>query len=493
MNLSPRLAAIVAGAAVVTAVSLVFASQGVRNGPSGPFGTVQPEEDELLLDLDIQAAYDDQDIVFRFSWDSDAPSLYHDYLVYEGGEWVRYGGESDGSAFPLNEDRVTFLLDDGSIDGFEHYGGFMTVYSFTRYMSPEDVPEEEVDAVLGEGTEDLRKMLPDSMEDPTDWRTQRDEDELADLQNAGYFLDLWHWRSHRSNPIGWSDDQWVLDARNNDEGSGVASTNWDGDLEQPQWMFDPDQTGQYAMSWDRIQTLDYTMDDPYYLSEFNSVPFDPDHEWQDGDAIPRRFLSEPEGSRAAIFSQATIDNGRWTVELRRALDTGSPQDDKILEEFGRYDLAPAVHAGATAGRWHYVGMPVTLGLGRSADVEAVRFSGDSPDWSTIEPATVTLFYPGVIGWDYITDRQSHSGADAVNENRSFYEAHTEDKMAFYGLESEFRDEIISQWFLTTIVWTLFILAVTIAFVPLARRYGRERTGSDTIVRDDALRAEEHRA
>jgi len=493
MNLSPRLAAIVAGAAVVTAVSLVFASQGVRNGPSGPFGTEQPETDELLLDLDIQAAYDDEDIVFRFSWDSDAPSLYHDYLVYEGGEWVRYGGESDGSAFPLNEDRVTFLLDDGSIDGFEHYGGFMTVYSFTRYMSTEEVPEEEVDAVLGEGTEDLRKMLPDSMEDPTDWRTQRSEEELADLQSAGYFLDLWHWRSHRSNPIGWSDDQWVLDSRNNDEGSGVASTNFDGDLEQPQWMFDPEQTGQYAMSWDRIQTLDYTMNDPYYLSEFNSVPFDPDHDWQEGDAIPRRFLSEPEGSRATIFSQATIADGRWTVELRRALDTGAPQDDKILEEFGRYDLAPAVHAGATAGRWHYVGMPVTLGLGRSADVEAARFTGDGPDWSTIDPTTVTLFYPGVIGWDYITDRQSHSGADAVNANRSFYEAHTEDKMAFYGLESEFRDEIISQWFLTTIVWALFIVAVSVAFVPLALRYGRERTGSETIVRDDALRAEEHRA
>ena len=491
MNLSPKLVVVVVGAVIVTALSLVFASEGVRNGPTGPFGTVQPEPDELLLDLDIQAAYDDDDIVMRFSWPTDAPSLYHDYLVYEGGEWVRYGGEADGSAFPLNEDRITFLLDDGSIDGFEQYGGFMTVYSFTRMMSPEDVDEEETEAAIGQ--EDLRKMLPDTMEDPSDWRTLRGEDELADLRSAGYFLDLWHWRSHRSNPIGWSDDQFVLDRRRSDDGEGAASTNFDGDLEQPEWMFDPDLTGQYAMSWDRIRSLDYTLDDPYYLSEFNSVPFDPDHDWQDGDAIPRRFLTEPEGSRAAIFSQATIDNGRWTVELRRALDTGYPEDDKILEEFGRYDLAPAVHAGATAGRWHYVGMPVTLGLGRSADVEAVRFSGGGPDWDAIEPTTVELFYPGVIGWDYIVDRQSHSGADAVSANRSFYDAHDEEKMAFYALESEFRDEIISQWLLTTLVWTLFILAVPIAFVPLALRSGRQRTGSDTIVRDDALRAEEQRA
>ena len=491
MNLPVRLVGVIAGALIVTALSLVFASQGVRNGPTGPFGTVQPEPDELLLDLEVQAAYDDDEIVFQFGWDSDAPSLYHDYLVYEGGEWVQYGGDSDGSQFPLNEDRITFLLDDGSIDGFEHYGGFMTIYSFTRYMSPEDVEEEESEAAIGQ--EDLRKMLPDTMQDPSDWRTLRGEDELADLRQAGYFLDLWHWRSHRSNPIGWSDDQFVFDRRRSDDGEGAASTNFDDELEQPEWMFDPDLTGQHAMSWDRIQSLDYTMDDPYFLSERNSVPFDPDHDWQEGDAIPRRFLSEPEGSRAAIFSQATIDNGRWTVELRRALDTGYPEDDKILEEFGRYDLAPAVHAGATGGRWHYVGMPVTLGLGRDADVEAVRFSGDGPDWSAIEPTTVELFYPGVIGWDYISNRESHAGAGAIEANDSFYDAHTEDKMAFYALESEFREDIISQWLLTTVVWTLFILAITGAFVPLAVRYGRQRTGSGTIVREDALRAEERDA
>jgi len=491
MQLNPRLIAVVAGVVVVTVLSLAFASQGVRNGPTGPYGTVQPETDELLLDLDIQAAYDDDDIVMRFSWPTDAPSLYHDYLVYEGGEWVRYGGEADGSAFPLNEDRMTFLLDDGSIDGFEHYGGFMTVFSFTRYMSPEDVDEEESEAAIGQ--DDLRKMLPDTMEDPSDWRTLRDEDELDGLRQAGYFLDLWHWRSHRSNPIGWSDDQFVFDRRRSDDGEGAASTNFDGDLEQPEWMFDPEQTGQYAMSWDRIQSLDYTLDDPYYLSEDNAVPFDPDHDWQDGDTIPRRFLSEPEGSRAAIFSQANIDNGRWTVELRRALDTGFPEDDKILEEFGRYDLAPAVHAGATAGRWHYVGMPVTLGLGRSADVEAMRFSGDGPDWDAIEPTTVELFYPGVIAWDYLADRQSHSGAGAIESNASFYDAHDEAKMAFYALESEFRDQIMSQWLWTTLVWMVFILGSVVAFLRLAQRYGRHRTGAETIVSDDALRAEEQHA
>jgi len=468
VTLSPRLIGVAVGILVVSLLSLAFASDGVRDGPAGPFGTEQPEPDELFLDLDVQAAYDGEDVRFRFSWPSEAPSLYHDYYVYEGGEWVRYGGEADGSAFPLNEDRITFLLDDGSVDGFEQYGGFMTVFSFTRMMSPEDEDEDEVEAVFGEGTDDLRKMLPDTMEDPTDWRTRRSDGELGDLQDAGYFLDLWHWRSHRSNPIGWSDDQYILDHRISDSGGGAASTNFDDDLEQPEWMFDPDATGQYAMSWDRIQNLDYSLDDPYYLSEDNSVPFDPNHDWQEGDTIPRRFLSEPGESRAAIFSQANIDNGRWTVELRRAMDTGYEGEDKALEEFGRYHLAPAVHAGATAGRWHYVGMPVSLGFGRDADVEAVRFSGDAPDWSTIEPTTVELFYPGTIAWDYLTNPEEHAGAGAIGANASFASAHDVEDMAYYALESEFRSEIISQWYLTGAVWILFIIASSVAVVRLTR-------------------------
>lgn len=489
---SAQMSAITAGVVIITALSLVFASQGVRDAASSAYGTVQPDVDELLLDLQVQVAYDDSDVVMRFEWQSSAPGIHHDFLVYEGGEWVRRGGKGDGSAFPLNEDRITFFLDDGSVDGFEHYGGFMTIYSFTRGMSAMNVSSDETEATIGQS--DLRKMLPGSMEDVSDWRTLREEAELVALRESGYFLDLWHWRSHRSNPIGWSDDQYVIDRRRSDSGSGIDKTNFDGDLEQPLYMFDPAITGQYAMSWDKIQSLGYTMDDAYFLSADNWAPFDPDHAWQEGDALPRQYLVEPEGSRGSIFSQASMQDGRWTVELRRALDTGSPLDDKILREFGKYHLAPAVHTGGTAGRWHYIGMPVSLGLGRPADIEAVRFTGRAPDWNTIAPTTVTLFYPGVIGWDHISDSRTHSGADAIAENRSFSDAHSPEKMAFYALESEFRSEIITQWQWTTVIWLLFVLATAVAFVPLARRNGRERSGDDIIIDSEALhRAGEFRA
>lgn len=452
----------------VSAVSLGASSIGVRDGATGQYGSLQPSTDKVLLDLQVRAAYDDDEVFFMFEWETEQPGFHHDFLVYEGGEWVVYGGEGDGSAFPLNEDRVALLIDDGSVDGFEHYGGFMTVYSHTRQMSPQDVSEEELIAVFGENArDDLRKMLPETMEDTSDWRTRVSADEIDRQRNAGYFLDLWHWRAHRANPIGWSDFQYVLDHRSSQSGSGVASTNFDSDLQQPQLMFDPDVTGQHAMSFDRINSFDYSYDDFYFLSEETSAPFDPDHDWQEGDAIPRRILSVPEGTRGTIFAQATALTGSWQVELRRALDVGDPQT-KTLEDFGLYHMAPSVHAGGTAGRWHYVGMPVTLGLGRDAEVEAVHFTGDRPDWSSIEPTTVTLFYPGVIAWDYLTDRTKHAGADKIEDNASFASAHTPEKMAFYALESEFRSEIIRQWWLTGIVWLFFVIGASVSVYRLTR-------------------------
>ena len=448
--------------------SLVVASTGVRDQESA-YGTQQPDVDDLTLDLEVQAAYDDDDIHWRFTWPTEDPSFFHDYFVYEDGEWERYSGESDGSGLHLNEDRLTFLLDDGSVDGFEEYGGFMTVHSFTREMSPEDYEGEEVEEVFGEGTDDLRKMVPGSMDDPTDWRTRLDDDELAELAEAGYFLDLWHWRSHRSNPIGFSDAQHVLDHRLSDSGDGPYETNWDDDLDQPLFMFDPEVTGQHAMDWDRLQDLGYTQDDWYYLAEdVNVVAYDPDHDWQEGDVLPRRVLTEPTESRGQIFAQGVVDDGEWNLELTRALDTGYPTEDKILEEHGLYAAAFAVHANATANRWHYTGMPISVGLGRGdADLTAERVDGE-PDWDEIESVSVELFYPGVIGWDHLTDRAEHAGAGAVQGGAPFSAAHDEESMAFYALESEYRDEIITQWWLTGLVWILFVIAASLAFVRLAR-------------------------
>lgn len=460
-----KLGVVVVVVAALAVGSLAFASQGVR-GDDSAYGTAQPDADEVTRELEVRAAYDDDDIYWRLEWETENPGFHHDFLVYEDGEWERYGADADGTGEGFNEDRITFLMDDGSVDGFDEYGGFLTVHSFTREMSPEDIEGEEVEEVYGEGTDDLRKQIPGTLADPTDWSSRLDDDEIDDLQASGYFLDLWHWRAHRSNPIGYSDAQHVTDHRHSDDGEGPYATNWDDDADQPELMFDPDAAGQHAMDWDRVLDLDYGPDDQYYLSEDLATEFDPDHDWQEGDTIPRRVLSEPEGSRGQIFAQGVATDDRWEVELQRALDTGYPEEDKVLEEFRSYDAAFAIHAGNTGNRWHFVGMPKTVGLGVDADIEAERVDGE-PDWDAIEPTTITLFYPGVIGWDHIASTDSHGGGSQVQAGIPFEQQHEPEKMGLYALESEYRDEVISQWLLTIVAWSVLILGASFAFIRIA--------------------------
>jgi hypothetical protein len=467
MRDAPRIIAVAVAIALVAGLSLGFASTGViaddlENNISVP--------DELIMELDLKVAYNDSEIFWRYRWDTDTPHFYHDYLVYEDGDWVRYGRSPVGpEPQGLYEDRLTMLVDDGSVDGFRQYGGYMTVTDNEMRFYDDQADPEEVDAIIGE--DDVRKFLPHTRTDINDWRTVRPEDELTAMREAGYFLDFWHWRAHRSNPIGWADDTYVFDYRRSDAGVGPFTDNFDEDG-LPAFMFDPDITGQYAMNWDRVLDLDYTQDEYYYLSEEIAVPFDPDHDWQNGDAIPRRLLREPDESRGSIFAQGIATNGEWNLDLRRALDTGYPLDDKAFSHLGLYDVAFAVHKNATGSRWHYVSFPFTLGLSRDADIEATRFGGEQPPWDDIEWTTITLFYPGQTGYNHAVS-DDHAGADEVRSRSGIRAGHTEDQLAHYVLEDEFRSSIRSQWIFTAIAWVFFVIATTVAVALLTRSHSTE--------------------
>lgn len=94
------------------------------------------------------------------------------------------------------------------------------------------------------------------------------------------------------------------------------------------------------------------------------MPFDPAQAWQEGDTIPRRLLRAPQGPCGDI---GVVGRARWGPG----------------EAFGR--------------RWHDVALPLSVGFGRPADIQAARFEGDVPDWSQAAH-DVTLFYPGQVNW-----------------------------------------------------------------------------------------------
>jgi hypothetical protein len=426
---------------------------------------------ELTIELRVKAAYNDTDAFFRFEFPSETANVYHDYLYFEGGKWNTTRGSSPG-VHPqrLYEDRVSFLLDDGGVRYFDTAGGFLTIHEEMRFLSNQ-APAEEVAKHPHLGgvlkVRDVRKYVPETREG-ADWRSVRSPEEMAALKKSGVFLDLWMWRSHRGGPVGYVDDTWVMEYRNSDAGRGAFADNWDAAKGQPRFMFDPDQMGgQVALRWDDVRNHRLGQQDRYYLAEAFAQPFDPAREWKDGDAIPRRLLRVPEGSRGDITGSGTWQDGRWTVDMKRLLDTGHP-DDKALREHRRYNIAFAVHKGYTGSRWHHVSHPYSLGLGVPSDLMAQRFSGDEPPWEEIAWTTVTLFYPGQITWDFLVS-PDHAGAAGLLEGRACASCHPAELMGAYAVEHETRDQIRGHWIFTLVASGVLLAGLGLAGIVGARR------------------------
>jgi hypothetical protein len=95
----------------------------------------------------------------------------------------------------IYEDRVSMMVDDGSVPGFARYGGYIAIGDRMRFFTDEAKAEDvKADPYLGRkrGHEEVRKHLPETRKDINDWRSVVPEDELAALRKGGYFLDLWH-------------------------------------------------------------------------------------------------------------------------------------------------------------------------------------------------------------------------------------------------------------------------------------------------------------
>ena len=431
--------------------------------------------DEHTMPLQVKAAYNGREMFFRYRWPTQQPHIYHDMLRFEDGKWVRHGGSVTGpQPQGIYEDRVTMLVDDGGVPEFGRYGGYVTIGDRMRFFTDEALKKEvAAHPYLGvkKRQGEVGKHLPATRSDINDWSSVVSEEELKRLRTAGYFLDLWHWRAHRSNPVDKSDDQFVAEARYGDSGKGPFFTNWDKGTKQPKLMFDPEKTGRTSLAWGDLTGRKLGFDDLYYLREDQAVAFDPELEWKEGDTIPRRVLRAGEGSRAdiSVDGKGRWRDGFWDVTLVRAMDTGHPLEDKAMVDKGVYTVAFAVHRGATGSRWHYVSLAFSLGLDREAEITAARFDGDVPDWE--QPwSDVTLFYPGQVSWPLLNSSR-HAGAEFIKAEVPVKFRHSEHQLAHYGVEAEFADEIRQQWLLTMIGGVLLIAAFGVALNPLLERKG----------------------
>jgi mono/diheme cytochrome c family protein len=163
----------------------------------------------------------------------------------------------------------------------------------------------------------------------------------------GERLDVWHWKAQRTNPAGYVDDQWLgnevkkngdATARGNDaKTAGGYADNWDKDAKRPKFAFkDGVKPGPILLRKDAVEIKDHGA-------------------FKAGDRLPARCWSghrQPRRHRGQACGMAR----RWTLEIRRARDTGQEprhpvrRDRPPCSSASRSTTVPGMstHTGRTA-------------------------------------------------------------------------------------------------------------------------------------------------
>lgn len=352
--------------------------QGAKIVKGGPLEPTPVKGKNGHVELKVQAAYDDKNAYLRFQWKTQNPypGSEHQYLRYDGKEWKVYGFPKldkvvqDGAQPGIYEDRMSIMIDDGKVPGFAQQGCWLTCHNGQRDM-PAQFTKEEVAAnalLTAIKKNDVRKYLPETRTDPSDWKTGKPVEEIAKIKAAGGFVDLIQWRAHRSYPAGMADDGYVLEFRLSDAGKDMFGGNADRATHQPKFMWDEKKVGYKSITAEQLRKGDH-----FLVREQNAVPFDPNAGWKEGDMIPDYLVSreDAKGSAADNNAIASWKDGLWTVVVIRPLGLANA-DDKALKAGGVYNVGFATHDDNITTRGHFVSYVKTLGLGAKADIQAVK-------------------------------------------------------------------------------------------------------------------------
>jgi len=332
------------------------------------------------VQLSVQVAYDKESAYFRFQWKTrnPYPGEAYPFLRFDGKEWKPYGNQRlagavrKGEQPAVYEDRLSIMLDDGSVPNFANQGCWQTCHNGMR-DAPNQPSAAEVQAnsfLKALKKNDVRKYLPSTRTDAlASWDKGKSLDEIAKLKAAGGFLELMQWRAHRSNPVGMADDGYVLEYRNFDAGKNMFISNLDPNTKQPRYMYDPNKVGKRALAIGDIRKTTTAM-----LPGQNAVPFDPKAGWNAGDLVSQYYLNSANATGSAADNKNAIGvwkDGLWTVEWVRSRNLAN-DDDKALREGNVYNFAFAVHDDNMTSRGHHVSFPVTVGFGAKATIEATK-------------------------------------------------------------------------------------------------------------------------
>ena len=248
----PGASVVETGGACVTCHEGKQKAMGDKLVKAGPLEPMPVKDKNGTVDLKVQAAYDAKNAYFRFQWKTQYPDpgTEHQYLRFDGKEWKVYGYPKldkvvqEGKQPGIYEERMTIMLDDGKVPGFAQQGCWLHVPRRSARHGETVHQEVKANALLTAiKKSDVRKYLPATRTDPSDWKSGKSVEDINKIKAAGGFVELIQWRGHRSNAVGMADDGYVLEFRNSDAGKDMFGGNADANTHAPKFMWDEKKVG----------------------------------------------------------------------------------------------------------------------------------------------------------------------------------------------------------------------------------------------------------
>ncbi|MFT7693554.1 MAG: hypothetical protein ACI8P2_002183 [Candidatus Latescibacterota bacterium] len=228
----------------------------------------------------IKSLYSGDRVYFLVQWTDPTYSQQRfPWVKQADGSWMQLNDGSDHDETQFYEDKFAFIWNiNNSISGFNQAGCGVTCHA------------GEANKAYG------NKYTP----------------------SAGEIGDIWHWKSVRSNPEGYIDDQYVNADRWSEDNGGAGRH---GDASDGGGYFNnknEDGTGPAFMSPNGANS-------GYWIKDSQKVEFV--DTFVEGDEVAGIVVNKPVGGdRADIDGFAQYNAGMWTLEIGRKLVTGSETD-----------------------------------------------------------------------------------------------------------------------------------------------------------------------
>ena len=248
-------------------------------------GTVEGK----IIEQKVKSVYTKDDIFFLFEWPDKDKSMNKKKWKYTGDKWVKQKGD---------EDRLGVVWEINRIDKFATKGCAVLCHN----------------------------------------ESKNEKEWYYSVSSSKEKADLWHWKAVRSNPVGYTEDGYVITnpskepekGRKRDAGSGKAKGNSTKDKSGPAYMQDPSKP----------------VSIPGSLLVAEAVEIKESSTFKEDDEIPGYMLNTAwTGSFADTKTKGVWKDGKWTVMISRKLKTGN-DDDVQYNTRKKYPFAISVFDNA---------------------------------------------------------------------------------------------------------------------------------------------------